>query len=173
MTDILRIYVCSGQTQNNDIARVFTINTEYISNHFFHGRNFEIDHIENIDGVNDQGYYVHPSGHQYNGGGTVIIHTTEGRSFPVWIQVEYDPNIRKSHRRGNPHINLYLCCNNRRRRLPNRVHAVDSRNAIIILTNLVNNDEFSNHTVSLLPSPAGSSSIGNSTSEGKNLRRKG
>ncbi len=158
MTNLIRIAVCSGQTWNDSISREFTIDDEYITNRFFHGSGFNIDHIENVDGVNEQGYYVHPSGHQYNGSGSIIIHTSETRNFPVWIQVEYDHNLIRRILGKGPHLNLYIHCNNRRRRLPRRVHAVDSQNSIIILTDLVNNEEFSNHAISLLPPPSGSSS---------------
>jgi hypothetical protein len=149
MTDLLKISVCSGSAWNDKNTKEFTIDDKYISKKFFHGSTFNIDHIDNVDGVDENGYYVHPSGHRYHGSGSLIIHNSEKSNFPIWIQVEYDTKPSFFHRKGKPHLNLYLHCNNERRMLAKRVHAVDANNVMVKLTDLVNDDEFSNHCIRL------------------------
>ena len=148
MVDLLKIAACSGQKWDKDIVKEFIIDDKYVSDHFFQGEPFEIDNVVNKDGVTDEGYYIHPSGHQYHGSGSLFIHTSK-ETFPVWLQVEYDPNIARSHRKGKPHVNIYVCVGSKKVEPPKRIRAIDSKYAIVELTDLINNEVFSFHRIRL------------------------
>ncbi len=146
---VIGVHICSGQTWDEKKSINFTANKKYISDYYLKGEDFDLNDVEYRDGVNEEGYFVHPSSnHQCNGSGSAIIPQNEGDDVVFWIGVEFDPNEKKTHRNGKPHVNLYGYCNNKKRLLPKYIHATDCKYAIVRLTNK-DGDVFSDHQIRL------------------------